>query len=71
MHFFTIIRVKAVAVDTFSSKKDFMETAAKITQQKQVISRIKKSQLINVNGRNPPVGEFFENYASKAEKVVL
>lgn len=36
-----------------------------------MISQIKKNQLINVNGRNIAVGEFFKNYSGTTEQVLL
>ena len=71
MSFFPTIRVKAVAADALYGTKDFMEEAAKITLQKQVMSQIKKTQLINVNGRNIAVSEFFKNYNGKTEQALL
>lgn len=71
MSFFPAIRVKAVAADALYGTKDFMEEAANITQQKQVMSQIKKTQLINVNGRNIAVDEFFRNYHGKTERVLM
>lgn len=71
MSFFPTIRVKAVAADALYGTKDFMEQAAKITLQKQVISQIKKTQLINVNGSNIAVDKFFKNYTGKTEQALL
>src|SRR3990167_1500057 len=68
---FPIIKIKSVAVDMFYNTKDFIDEAARITGQKQVISQIKKTQLINVNGKNIAVGEFFKNYSGKTEEVIL
>jgi hypothetical protein len=71
MEIFPTIRIKSVAVDAFYGTKDFIDEAAKITGQKQVISQIKKSQLINVNGKNIAVDKFFENYKGKTEEIIL
>jgi hypothetical protein len=71
MDLFPAIKVKAVAADAFYGTKDFMEEAARITLQKQVISQLKKNQLINVNGRNIAVGEFFDNYKGQTEQAQL
>lgn len=68
---FPSIRVKAVAADAFYGTRDFIDEAAKITGQKQVISQIKKTQLINVNGRNVVIGDFFKNFQGKEEQIVL
>lgn len=68
---FQSIRIKAVAADAFYGTKDFMDEAARITKQKQVISQIKKTQLINVNGRNIAVDEFFKNFQGKTEEALL
>lgn len=71
MKLFPTIRIKAVAADAFYGTKDFIDEAAKITGQNQVISQIKKTQLINVNGRNVAIGGFFKNYSGKTEQVIL
>jgi hypothetical protein len=70
-HRFPSIRIKATTADTFYGSKEFFDGAAKITGQRQVISQIKKTQLINVNGRFVRVENFFENYAGKTEEVTL
>lgn len=71
MKLFPGLFVKSVAVDTFYGTKDFIDEAARITGQKQVISQIKKTQLINVNGRNVAVDDFFKNYHGKTEDITL
>ena len=68
---FPTVRVKAVVVDMFYGTKEFIDEAVRITGQTQVISQIKKTQLINVNGRNRAIGEFFKNYQGKTEQVTL
>ena len=57
--------------DAYYGTKDFMDEAAKTTKQTQVISQIKKTQLINVNGRNIAVDQFFENFQGKTEEALL
>ncbi|MDQ3018784.1 MAG: transposase [bacterium] len=71
MKLFPTISIKAVAADAFYGTKDFIDEAARITGQKQVISQIKKTQLINVNGRNVAIGGFFKNFSGKTEQVIL
>lgn len=71
VNLFSSIRIKGIAVDMFYGTKDFIDEAAKITGQKQVISQIKETQLINVNGRNVCVGDFFRNYHGKTEQILL
>jgi hypothetical protein len=68
---FPIIKIKSVAADMFYNTKDFIDKAAEITGQKQIITQIKKTQLINVNGKNIAVGEFFKNYSGKTEEIIL
>lgn len=68
---FSSIRIRATLADTFYGNREFMEGAATLTQQPQVLSQIKKTQLINVNGKFVPVGQFFENYSGKTEEVTL
>ena len=62
---FPNIKIKSVAADCLYSCKEFIEGAAEHTEQKQVITQIKKTQLINVNGKNQKVGDFFANYSGK------
>lgn len=71
MNVFSNFHVKGIAVDTFYGTQDFVDAAVKITGQKQVISQIKKTQLINVNGHNVAVYDFFKNYNGKTEQVTL
>ena len=50
---------------------DFIDGSAAITKQSQVISQIKKSQLIVVNNKEIIVESFFKNYQGFTEKVLL
>lgn len=65
------IKVKAVLADTAYGTVDFMDESAKLTKQEQVISQIKKTQLIVVNNKEITVEKFFENYQGKIEKIKL
>jgi hypothetical protein len=67
MSCFENFKVKSVLADSFYGTESFISEAANITRQKQVISQIKKTQLINVNGRNVTVHDFFNNYQGKTE----
>lgn len=68
---FSEVRVKAIAADTAYGTLDFMEKSAHITKQSQVISQIKKSQLIVVNSKEITVANFFKNHQGHTEKVAL
>ena len=68
---FSEVRVKAVIADSAYGTLDFMEQSALTTKQSQVISQIKKSQLIVVNNKEIPVENFFKNYQGHTEKVAL
>lgn len=68
---FPSIRIKGTIADTFYGSRDFFDGAVKITRQPQVISQLKKTQLINVNGQFIPVEKFFINYTGKTEETVL
>ena len=68
---FSGIKIKATIADTFYGNKKFFEGAVAATGQSQVLSQIKKTQLINVNGYFIPVQKFFENYQGKTETTVL
>lgn len=65
------IKIKATIADTFYGCKEFVDGAAHITGQPQVLSQIKKTQLINVNGRYIQAQEFFRNYSGKTEETTL
>lgn len=65
------VRVKAVTADAAYGTLDFMEQSALSTKQSQVISQIKKSQLIVVNNKEITVENFFKNYQGHTEKVAL
>lgn len=71
MKSFSEIKIKGVAADTFYGSKDFIADAARVTNQNQVISQIKKTQLITVNGKDIAVGEFFKTYQGKTEQAIL
>lgn len=68
---FSLIRIKATIADTFYGSAEFFCGAVEITKQPQVISQIKKTQLINVNGKFIPVEKFFANYAGRTETTTL
>lgn len=68
---FAFIQIKGTLADTFYGSADFFRGAVEITKQPQVISQIKKTQLINVNGKFIPVATFFENYGGKTEETLL
>jgi hypothetical protein len=68
---FDDIKIKAVLGDAAYGTLDFMEESALITKQNQVISQIKKSQLILVNNQEVTVEKFFENYQGRTEKITL
>ncbi len=68
---FSDLKIKAVIGDTFYGNKEFFDGAVAATGQAQVLSQIKKTQLINVNGRFIQVQKFFENYQGKTEEITL
>lgn len=68
---FSEIRVKAVDADAAYGTLDFMEESARITKQSQVISQIKRSQLIFVNNKEITVEDFFKHYQGRTEKISL
>ena len=68
---FPTIKIKAVVADLFYDTQEFMTQAHEITGQSQVISQIKRTQMINVNGIYVQVEKFFENYQGKTEIVQL
>ncbi len=67
---FSHIRVKAVIADAFYGSREFIDGATGITKS-QVISQLKKTQLINVAGKFVPVGEYFANYQGTTEEIQL
>ncbi len=68
---FNMIKIKATVADAFYNTKDFFESAARFTKQPQVVSQIRSTQLINVNGKFVKVRDFFKNYGGKKEVVQL
>ena len=68
---FPHFRIKATLADTFYGSPEFFTGAVEITKQRQVISQIKKTQLINVNGKFIPAMKFFENYSGKTVETRL
>jgi hypothetical protein len=68
---FSEIRVKAVEADSAYGTLDFMEEAGRLTQQPQVISQIKRNQLIVVNNKEITVENFFKNYQGRTETLML
>ena len=70
-HNFKDVKVKSVIADAFYGTKDFFEGVSSATGQRQVISQMRKTQLINVNGKYIQAEKFFSNYQGKTEKVTL
>jgi len=68
---FSEVRVKAIDADTAYGTLDFIEEPARITKQSQVISQIKRNQLIVVNNKEITVEDFFKNYQGRTEKILL
>lgn len=68
---FSFIKIKAVVADTLYSSKEFFDGASKVTGQSQIISQIKKTQLINVNGKFVKAEDFFKSYIGKTEEITL
>lgn len=68
---FQSIKIKATIADAFYNTKDFFHSVYTDTKQPQVISQIKKTQLINVGGTFKQVGEFFANFKGTTEVVSL
>lgn len=68
---FSEVKIKSVDADTAYGTLDFMEEAARLTKQPQVISQIKKSQLIIVNNKEITVENFFKNYQGHTETIAL
>jgi len=68
---FANIKIKATIADAFYNTKDFFFSVSTSTKQPQVVSQIKKTQLINVGGRLQQVGKFFANFRGKTESVQL
>lgn len=71
VNYFSFIRIKATIADTFYGSAEFFTGAAAITKQPQVISQIRKTQMINVNGKFIAVSKFFENYNGKTIETEL
>ena len=68
---FDCIKIRATIADAFYGSKEFVDGAVSATGQNQVLSQIKKTQLINVNGKFIQVHKFFSNYHGKSEEITL
>ena len=68
---FDTIKIKAVIADAFYGNKEFFDGVVSTTGQKQVLSQIKKTQLINVGGKFIQAQKFFKNYRGKTEELTL
>ena len=64
---FDCIKIRATIADAFYGSKEFVDGAVSATGQNQVLSQIKKTQLINVNGKFIQVHKFFSNYHGKSQ----
>lgn len=65
------IKIKAVLADLFYGSEFFMKEVEAATGQKQIISQIRKTQLIHVAGKLIQIGKYFANYQGKTETVKL
>ena len=65
------IKIRAVLADAFYDTVNFMQQAAIITKQPQVISQIKKTQKIIINNKEHEAEQFFANYAGHTETQIL
>jgi hypothetical protein len=63
--------VRAVAADAYYGIQEFMEGAHQITKQKQIISQVRKNQLIIVNNKEIAVDVFFKQYQGHKETISL
>lgn len=68
---FPDIRIKGVVGDTVYGSLEFMEKAAALTKQMQVVSKIKKNQFVIVNNKPIKVEDLFKNYLGHEEEVVI
>lgn len=68
---FPDILIKATLADTAYGTQDFIEESARLTKQKQIITQIKRTQLLIVNNKEITVENFFENYHGKKETITL
>ena len=57
--------------DAFYGNKEFFDGVISTTGQDQVLSQIKKTQLINVGGKFIQAQNFFKNYRGKTEELTL
>jgi hypothetical protein len=68
---FPKIKVRAIVGDSHYGTSNFMDEVALKTSQNQVITKIRKTQLISVNNKEIAVSEFFKNYQGRKETIVL
>lgn len=68
---FPKLKINSVSADAAYSTRHFIKQAAMITKQKQIISQIKSSQNVEINGKITTVKAFFKNYGGKKTIVKL
>lgn len=68
---FAEVKIKAIIADAAYSSAEFFNKTSSITNQRQVISQIRKTQLVNVNGKFIQVQKFFSNYNGVTKPVQL
>lgn len=68
---FPDISIKATTADMAYGTQDFIEESVRLTKQKQVITQVKRTQLLVVNNKEIAVEKFFENYQGKTEIITL
>jgi hypothetical protein len=65
------ITVKAVLADTLYGTPKFMDTAAEITHCNQVISQLRKNQLVRYRGKNIPLSTYFSRTPGVTTELVI
>ena len=65
------VRVQAVLADALYGNAHFMDEAAKLTSCTQVISQLRKNQLVRSRGKNVPLTVYFSRSAGVVTNLII
>lgn len=65
------IKIQATLADALYGNAHFMDQAAKLTSCKQVISQLRKNQLVRSHGKNIPVPTYFSRQSGVETTIII
>ena len=65
------VRVQAVLADALYGNAHFMDEAARLTSCAQVISQLRKNQLVRSRGKNIPLTVYFARSAGVVTTLII